>query len=591
MPFLRFLAFALRHGSSTPTGMVFGSMGGGARVISLKKALDALGFAYNHCSTLRKESIAVTDPLVTGLDSSIPRVVLSLSSVQLAKFIDWMFRSSGDNGKSILYLERSVVDVLQEIAVRADRLLSVSPCKDQLEVFLETRVDHRNYWVNTTSFHDDSWEDYDGRVYCVTVPNSTLVVRRNDKICISGNSGRHGNKGVIGVVAPLDQMPRTADGEPLDVIMNPVTVPNRIIMGPVLEMALSKVAKKEGNQIAVSNYEPRKERRLIRVGAHWTTVKTKEGPKRKWIAEYSYERDIQEQVSEEVERAGLPVEEMVFDPQSGKNLGKVQVGYQYIIKHVHQSEKKLAARAGGPGYDYDGNGAPRGSGHQGGQSIGELGLHALLAHGATSLIREGQTIKSDCEQSEVWTALQNGDPLPPPRASFAYGKFLSLLRAMGIHVDREDDNLRLQPLTDEEVRRQSHGELKSPTLVLRAKDLKPEEGGLFDEHITGGPQGDRWCFHGSTLVETEHGPVPIQEIVCSKAEVKVWSYDFDKQEPVLKSVVGWFKRNVRGEATGTAVFEIDGKETHLRATARHQVPNELGQRIDISDAHNLLTRK
>ena len=106
-----------------------------------------------------------------------------------------------------------------------------------------------------------------------------------------------------------------------------------------LEAALAKVADKEG-QIAVANFEPNPEKRIVHVKGHWRTVQTAEGPRRKYIEEYSYERDYAGQVREELSRAGISETDDLIDPVSGKIIKDVQVGKQYTLKLVHQAEKK-----------------------------------------------------------------------------------------------------------------------------------------------------------------------------------------------------------------------------------------------------------
>jgi DNA-directed RNA polymerase subunit beta len=439
--------------------------------------------------------------------------------------------------------------------------------------------------VKPFSDHSVVWDSqYPGKVVRVVKNAANIIVHVEttepmgvgDKL-----SGRHGNKGVVGSVIKDDQMPRTKDG-PVDVILNPISTAARIITGPSIELALAKVAEKNGKQLAVSNFEPRPSHRIVEVPAHWTTVQTKEGPKKVWIEEYSYERDYVAQVAERLEKEGLEEKEEVFDPVSGKSLGKVVVGREYLIKQVHQSEKKLSARSGGPGYDYDANMAPRGSGSAGGQSMGELGLYSLLAHGALGMIRENMTIKSDASQDEVWTTIQRGEPLPPPKPSFAYGKFLALLRAMGVNVDKSNSQLTLRPLTDDDTLKFSNGELKDPALALRAKDLKPEEGGLFDARITGGIHGDRWCFSYSTSIDTVEGPLPIGYLVKNCIHTDVLSFDFELNQFVYEPIEGWYMNDV--DDIGVAEVDTSLGTVRLYCNGGHEIYTEGGFKVHVRDA-------
>jgi hypothetical protein len=516
---------------------------------------------------------------------TIPEGGFTLSKETLHTFV---YRALLRTNHNVGLFTREEKDLWQHLAVLAG---VVTECKEVNGLF---RLFSTRHYRNGCAYinHDiveDSYGRYRGMVYCCTVPNGTLVVRRNNKVFLSGNCGRHGNKGVIGVVLPTDQMPKTMDGEAVDIVLNPISTSSRVIVGPMLETSLAKAVEKEGKgSVAVTNFSPTKEKRLVHVKGHWRTVETEEGSKRIYVEPYSYERNYTAQVKEALGRAGVSETEDLLDPVSGKILKNVLVGKQYMMKQVHQAEKKMAARAGGPGYDYDGNMSPRGSGDHGAQSIGELGNHALLAHGAVTMMREGATLKSDCSQDEVWTAIQLGEPLPPPRPSFAYNKFLGLLAAMGVNVDKTGSQLTLSPLTDADILKMSNGELQNPALTLRSKDLQPEEGGLFDKKITGGLTGERWCFVSDTRVLTEYGLLSIGEIVRERLEIRVWSYDFEAKSLVLKPIVNWFE--TEGTEVGKASIPVNegSYKNELTGTPRHNIVTYEGTKLAIEDAREVV---
>jgi len=601
--YLKLLAHLFRHGIRRDQLVFFPGNGYSA---SCRQAMDECGITYSIRTVDSRGGLLTSDPLVCDVDfeNSLPAFLDTLPTRTLSAFLHDLFRgtpmlSTQRHGAGCTRIvNRSMIDRLQELGVRARVVFCVSPGPGDKYTASITVLGSRAAVGSPVNFErrgkNDGLVQYTGKVYCCTVPNGILVTRRNFKVVLSGNSGRHGNKGVISTVLPDDQMPRTKDG-PVDIILNPLGIPSRINVGTVLETSLSKVAKKEGRQIAVSNFEPDPSKRIVRktihVAPHSRTIQTKEGPKTVQVEGYSYERDYTEAVEAELAKAEISEKEEVTDPVSGKSVGNVLVGYQYTIKHVHQAEKKLAARSGGPGYDYDANMAPKSSGHASGQSMGELGLYSLLSHGALSLIREGTTYKSDASQSEVWTALQTGEPLPPPKPSFAYGKFLSLLSAMGVAVDRTGSQLSLRPTTDEDVLKRSNGELKESTLTLRAKDLKPEEGGLFDERITGGIRGDRWCFAHDTLVLTEWGPMRIGTLVEHRIQVRVWSYDFQAKEFVLRPITEWHRNETDPsvEPVGTLVYHTPyGVLEALHGTFKHELMTEDGGRRPMGESEALL---
>jgi len=279
--------------------------------------------------------------------------------------------------------------------------------------------------------------------------------------------GRHGNKGVITRIIPTSQMPYSLkegeDRDHVDVLMNPLGVPGRINLGQILETVAGKIAAERGKVYKVRNFEPGK--------------------------------DYLESLKGELKAAGLQDKDVLINPTTEKPYGqKVLVGQQYILKLKHQVGKKVSARSGtgGPGSHYDVNHSPAGGAPHGGQTLGELGLYAMLAHGARENLHEMFAYKSG-RNEDLWDAIREGTPLPPPKVPFAYDKFLNYLNAMRVNVKKEGNHLMLVPFTENQVQTLSSGELKDPGLVIRGKDNKPIPGGLFDEKITGGMDGRKWA--------------------------------------------------------------------------------------------------
>ena len=321
----------------------------------------------------------------------------------------------------------------------------------------------------------------------------TVLVKTEEPADVGDKiSGRSAQKGIVGSVRPDDEMPTDKDGNPVDVVYGVTIVGGRINPSQILETKLGKLAKEKGAHYAVSNFEPQSANKIVKVKGHYRTVTTKAGPKTIYIKPYEYELGYEDIVNKMLAENDVPITEELTDPKTGKSYGKVFTGWQYIIKHKHQVDKKLAARSHGYGAEYDANMAPKGGGKQGAQRFGNLGVFALLAHGSVHNIRDASLWKSDRSQDEVWTAIQTGSPMPPPRTPFAYNKFVAYLNALGVNVEKEGNELILTPMTDKEILKNSAGELTEPTKTLRGKDLKPEKGGLFDESVTGGVGGDKW---------------------------------------------------------------------------------------------------
>lgn len=289
-------------------------------------------------------------------------------------------------------------------------------------------------------------------------------------------SGRVGNKGIITKIIPDHEMPQTKDKKPIDILLNPAGVPGRLNLGQVLETAAAKIAEKTGKTYITQNFDG--------------------------------SADVTQKIKDELKAHGLTDKEMVTDPITGKEMGEVLVGPQYIHKLKHQVGKKLIARAGGPGYAYDVNKIPKGGGPHGAQALDSLGMYALLAHGAKANIREMQTYKSNADDNdELWTSIQSGSPIPPPRPTFAYNKFLSMLKTVGVNTVKQGNTLTLSPLTDKQVLEMSSGEIKDGGRMVVGKTLKEEKQGLFDKTVTGGMDGQKW----SHITLPEKMPNPIFE--------------------------------------------------------------------------------
>jgi len=314
-----------------------------------------------------------------------------------------------------------------------------------------------------------TWEeDQEGEVVNVTKKGKKIQVHvKTEEPMTVGDKmvGRHGNKGIVTKILPDNEMPSTKDGKPLEVLMNPIGIAGRMNIGQVLETAASKVAEKRGRPLKITNFGV---------------------------------SDSRTEIENLLKRHGVSDRETIVDPKDGTEIEGIQVGKQYILKLQHQVDKKMSARdrAG-----YDRNLIPKGGGKHGAQALGALGMYAMLAHGAKHNIREMQTYKSDKAQNDdLWSAIQTGEPLPPPKTTFGYQKFESYLKGMGVDTQKDGNSLNLIPLTDKQVEEMSSGELKDAGRAVRGYkigskrrgSIDPEKSGLFDPQITGGLDGTRW---------------------------------------------------------------------------------------------------
>ena len=274
---------------------------------------------------------------------------------------------------------------------------------------------------------------------------------------------RHANKSIVSKVLPDNEMPRDKDGKHFEVLLSPFGIPSRINPSQMLETAASKLAS-PGHPFIVDNFN-------------------------------SDILDSAREIRGKLRQAGLPDDgkEEVFDPTTGRSLGRVLTGHQYVVKQKHMVDKKLKTRAGGFESSYDMNHLPtRGDG--GGQSMDTMGIYALLSHGAKEVVRESQTSKADRDM-DYWEKLLSGEPLPPPKVPFVYEKFETLLKGLGVDLAKKGSSVRMVPSTDRQIRKYNKVEL--PSQMLRSKNLAPMKGGLFDPQIFGGEtgmDGQRWGY-------------------------------------------------------------------------------------------------
>jgi DNA-directed RNA polymerase subunit beta' len=367
-------------------------------------------------------------------------------------------------------------------------------------------------------------------------------------------TGRHGNKGIITKIIPDHEMPQTKAGKPIDLALNPAGVPGRLNLGQVLETAAGKIAEKTGKTYKMQNFDGTED---------WT-----------------------DRVAKELKQHGLEDKEELVDPKTGKSMGKVLVGPHYVHKLKQQVGKKLVARAGGPTYAYDRNRIPKSGGPHGAQALDSLGVYAMLAHGAKANMREMQSYKSNADNNDdFWSAVQSGDPLPPPRPSFVYEKFSALLKAAGVNMVKQGNNLNLMPLLDRQVVGKdgiSEGELKDAGRMVYGKNLKEEKGGLFDPTLTGGHNGTKW----SHIKLPEKMPNPIfEKAILGLTGLK--RRELDDLMTAKKAVdpkTGQFVSPEQGVSAGPAVESllkrIDVKKELSSARAQLKKPGLKGARLD-----------
>lgn len=335
------------------------------------------------------------------------------------------------------------------------------------------------------------WDnDFMGEVTdVVKSPKEITIYIKTEEVARPGDklAGKYGNKGVISEVFPDHEMPANKEGEPLDIIMNPLGVPSRMNPSQLLETAAGKIAKKKGSPYYVRNFS----------GENYL-----------------------DSVKKGLKEAGITDKEELFDQKTGKPLGNIMTGNQYIMKLDHNVAKKLSARGPLGESPYTDDLTPTAGKGTGGLREDALTVYSMLSHGATKNLKEMQSDKAE-KNDEFWMALESGLPLPKQKPTFAWNKFISSLNAAGINVKEDGKRMQLLPMTDTQTEAYSNGEVKKEDM-LRSKNLSPMKGGLFDKELTGGVGGNKWTH--IDLAEPMLNPLYIKAV---RAILDVTSNDID----------------------------------------------------------------
>jgi len=237
------------------------------------------------------------------------------------------------------------------------------------------------------------------------IQKAKVYVAKKRKLRVGDKmAGRHGNKGVVAKVVAVEDMPFMEDGTPVDILLNPLGVPSRMNLGQIYETILGWAAKKMGVTFASPIFD----------GATY------------------------EQVQDQLEQADLPKDGRVtlYDGRTGEAFDQqTTVGYIYMLKLNHLIEDKMHARSIGP-YSLITQQPLGGKAQFGGQRLGEMEVWALYAYGASSILKEMLTVKSDDikGRSKVYEAIVKGENLPDGEVPESFKVLLRELMGLGLEV-------------------------------------------------------------------------------------------------------------------------------------------------------------
>jgi DNA-directed RNA polymerase subunit beta len=232
-----------------------------------------------------------------------------------------------------------------------------------------------------------------------------VYIAQKRKISVGDKmAGRHGNKGVISLILPEEDMPYLPNGEPVDILLNPLGVPSRMNLGQILEMHLGYAANELGIHVATPVFD----------GA------------------------TREEIIDALKEAGLPEDGKteLYDGRTGEKFdNRISVGVMYMIKLHHMVDDKLHARSTGP-YSLVTQQPLGGKAQFGGQRFGEMEVWALYAYGAAHVLQEMITIKSDdvVGRVKVYEALVKGLPIPKSGVPESFRVLIKEFQALGLDI-------------------------------------------------------------------------------------------------------------------------------------------------------------
>ena len=278
-----------------------------------------------------------------------------------------------------------------------------------------------------------------------------IYIAQKRKISVGDKmAGRHGNKGVVSRVLPVEDMPYLPNGRPLDIVLNPLGVPSRMNIGQVLEIHLSLAARALGFKISTPVFDGANEKDIMDtldlandyVNLEWDEFKEKwDGKINEELMEY-----LGEHLDHRAEWKGVPISRdgkvRLRDGRTGEYFDSpVTIGHMHYLKLHHLVDDKIHARSTGP-YSLVTQQPLGGKAQFGGQRFGEMEVWALEAYGASYTLQEILTVKSDDVVGRVKTyeAIIKGDNIPEPGIPESFKVLLEELRSLALDVKVLDEN-------------------------------------------------------------------------------------------------------------------------------------------------------
>ena len=302
-------------------------------------------------------------------------------------------------------------------------------------------------------------------------------------------AGRHGNKGVVSRILPMEDMPFLPDGTPLDIVLNPLGVPSRMNIGQVLEVHLGYAAKALGWKIMTPVFDGAHEQDIFRIyddiskKAENGELPLPSSPKQidfeECFKEFEIHRsnDPEKTTQKEHGIIASQCKTWLRDGRTGEWFDNpVTVGYMYYLKLHHLVDDKIHARSTGP-YSLVTQQPLGGKAQFGGQRFGEMEVWALEAYGAAYTLQEILTVKSDDVVGRVQTyeAIVRGQNIPTPGIPESFKVLVKELQSLALDVRVLDKN-------KEEIDLRQHFDDDDDLPVAQDNDIPADDDDIFDEH-------------------------------------------------------------------------------------------------------------
>ncbi len=267
--------------------------------------------------------------------------------------------------------------------------------------------------------------------------------------------GRHGNKGVIARILPIEDMPFTADGTPVDIIVNPLGVPSRMNIGQLFETHLGMAARALGMQVASP----------------------------------AFNGVTPDKIQDLLKQAGLPEDgkQQLYDGRTGEAFQeRTTVGSMYMIKLNHMIADKIHARSTGP-YTMVTQQPLGGKAQNGGQRFGEMEVWALEAYGAANTLQEMLTIKSDdvYGRSKAYEAIIKGTEIVGPKVPESFNVLVKELQGLGLKIDlvASDKIIDAETILAETIKEESENQSVVEVPTPSISDIDVTEDAMSEEFV------------------------------------------------------------------------------------------------------------